>query len=224
MATWGEDFADAMGSFGLAVPGTLEAGEAFEFISSLKEYVDTIEQDTPAVEVMAALSGVAGAVAVTGAGVVLVEAAAFAVGMTIATYLAALLVSALYASAKQGWDYLSAPIDLEKLREWAKEFEAPVLDLPVTEAPSWYPTTHTEPVEAPPAPPPYPGHVIKCDSTDTDSVERIQQVLEVLGYEVSVDGDFQDETKTAVEAFQADQGLEVDGEVGKDTWKALFGS
>ncbi len=86
-------------------------------------------------------------------------------------------------------------------------------------------------------PPDYPGHLIKIDSEDTDSVELIQQRLRDLGYPRSstdsrpleVDRQFGADTFSAVELFQArhtglsGQPLTVDGTVGSDTWGALFG-
>jgi len=44
-----------------------------------------------------------------------------------------------------------------------------------------------------------------------------------LKYDVGpVDGVFGPKTEAAVKAFQTDQGLVVDGIVGRNTWKALF--
>jgi hypothetical protein len=86
-------------------------------------------------------------------------------------------------------------------------------------------------------PPDYPGHLIKLDSDDEDSITLIQQRLRDLGYPRSasdsrpleVDGQFGADTFGAVELFQArhssllGQPLNVDGVVGSDTWGALFG-
>ncbi|MEW2634626.1 peptidoglycan-binding domain-containing protein [Streptomyces sp. NPDC048389] len=38
-----------------------------------------------------------------------------------------------------------------------------------------------------------------------------------------MDGEFGEDTMSAVKLFQSDKGLLVDGEVGPDTWKALRG-
>lgn len=48
-------------------------------------------------------------------------------------------------------------------------------------------------------------------------MERVQQVLEIRGnkWGLGPAGD-------AVKASQLDRGLEVDGEVGPDTWQTLF--
>lgn len=60
-----------------------------------------------------------------------------------------------------------------------------------------------------------------------DAVERLQHSLTRLGYHdasgrvLSADGDFGSRTREAVEAFQRDRGLDVDGRVGRDTHAAL---
>lgn len=54
-------------------------------------------------------------------------------------------------------------------------------------------------------------------------VEKLQQALILSGHlaEGQADGKFGSITETAVRAFQAAQGLSVDGICGKDTWAAL---
>lgn len=59
-----------------------------------------------------------------------------------------------------------------------------------------------------------------------DDVKALQERLIELGYgkylgKWGADGDFGRATEDAVEAFQDDHGLEVDGEVGPKTWAAL---
>lgn len=55
-----------------------------------------------------------------------------------------------------------------------------------------------------------------------DEVIIIQERLLNLGYDVGTpDGLFGDQTQAAVEAFQADYGLAVDGIVGEDTWRVI---
>jgi len=54
-------------------------------------------------------------------------------------------------------------------------------------------------------------------------VAAIQVRLNALGYEVSPDGDFGPMTTQAVKTFQRDRGLESDGIVGDQTYRALMG-
>lgn len=68
----------------------------------------------------------------------------------------------------------------------------------------------------------YPGHIIQEGDSGQD-VKDIQSRLKTLGYNVgSVDGIFGPDTKSAVEVFQQNYGLEVDGKVGPDTWLGIF--
>lgn len=53
-------------------------------------------------------------------------------------------------------------------------------------------------------------------------VTLIQSILVCHGFDISVDGDFGDETDKAVRAFQARNNLTVDGIVGKNTFNCLF--
>ena len=58
---------------------------------------------------------------------------------------------------------------------------------------------------------------------DGQEVLAIQKRLVELNYSVSIlDGDFGQETEAAIKRFQADKGLEVDGVVGAETYKALM--
>lgn len=82
----------------------------------------------------------------------------------------------------------------------------------------------------PPAPPPYPGRVLRQDRHG-DDVKTLQLRLVALGIAApgSADGDFGEKTEWAVRQFQAravDEAgspLEIDGVVGPRTWRALFG-
>ena len=60
-----------------------------------------------------------------------------------------------------------------------------------------------------------------------EAVEAVQRILSTYGYHLGnnnpYDGKFQKLTDAAVREFQADHGLTVDGEVGEETWKKLFG-
>ncbi len=57
-------------------------------------------------------------------------------------------------------------------------------------------------------------------STGAD-VERLQSDLRTLGYDVTADGDYGDQTREQVEAFQVDTGLDPDGLVGPRTRQAI---
>ncbi|MDT3444335.1 MULTISPECIES: peptidoglycan-binding protein [unclassified Pseudofrankia] len=60
-------------------------------------------------------------------------------------------------------------------------------------------------------------------ATYLDAVRQLQQKLASLGYTVGVDGYFGPQTNGVVRAYQASHGLLVDGVVGPQTHKALFG-
>jgi hypothetical protein len=53
-------------------------------------------------------------------------------------------------------------------------------------------------------------------------VRKCQQLLNLHGYNVAVDGDFGPGTEKAVKEFQASSGLTADGIVGNNTWNALM--
>ena len=57
-----------------------------------------------------------------------------------------------------------------------------------------------------------------------DSVRGLQQRLNDIGYNVSVDGNFGSGTCAAVKACQRKNGLSDDGVVGPNTWAALWAS
>lgn len=54
-------------------------------------------------------------------------------------------------------------------------------------------------------------------------VKFLQQQLVKQGYEIRIDSDFGPNTQKAIEAFQYESGLTVDGIVGTYTWRALLG-
>ena len=54
-------------------------------------------------------------------------------------------------------------------------------------------------------------------------VKQIQTALAALGYKVTVDGNFGNQTATAVKAFQKKNSLATDGVVGPVTWAKLSG-
>lgn len=53
------------------------------------------------------------------------------------------------------------------------------------------------------------------------AVRRLQEALKAAGFSLEIDGDFGARTEAAVRDFQRKKGLDVDGVVGDDTWKAL---
>jgi N-acetylmuramoyl-L-alanine amidase len=68
----------------------------------------------------------------------------------------------------------------------------------------------------------YPHRLLRRGSYES-AVGDVQRKLRALGYPVSVDDDFGPGTDEAVRKFQRKAGLDVDGAVGRDTWRALFG-
>lgn len=52
-------------------------------------------------------------------------------------------------------------------------------------------------------------------------VRSLQCLLRADGYDIAADGVFGPPTEAAVRAFQSRRGLDVDGSVGPNTWRAL---
>ncbi|WP_106477723.1 N-acetylmuramidase domain-containing protein [Phytohalomonas tamaricis] len=65
--------------------------------------------------------------------------------------------------------------------------------------------------------------VLKYGDSDKD-VRRLQKLLIANGYDVKLNGAFNEETERAVEVFQEDHRLVCDGVVGPKTWAALSGA
>ncbi|MBR1859705.1 MAG: peptidoglycan-binding protein, partial [Selenomonadaceae bacterium] len=61
---------------------------------------------------------------------------------------------------------------------------------------------------------------LSIDSTGEDVV-ILQQKLKDIGYTISVDGVFGEETKSVVEQFQRDNKITVTGIVNEQTWRKL---
>lgn len=62
--------------------------------------------------------------------------------------------------------------------------------------------------------------IVQPSSTGAD-VERLQRDLSQLGYQVGVNGEFDQATENAVKKFQQDHNLTVDGIVGPQTGRQL---
>ena len=54
-----------------------------------------------------------------------------------------------------------------------------------------------------------------------EQVKKLQQELNKYGYKLDVDGQFGTKTQAAVRDYQKNNGLSVDGIVGKNTWGKL---
>jgi N-acetyl-anhydromuramyl-L-alanine amidase AmpD len=81
----------------------------------------------------------------------------------------------------------------------------------------------------PPAPPAddWKGKVLAMLTTlrlgtENRDVKRAQALLNIFGYGLKEDGDYGPITKGAVESFQTRYGLDRDGVVGPNTWRALL--
>ena len=68
-----------------------------------------------------------------------------------------------------------------------------------------------------------PGPMYKGD--ENSDVKKLQQALQILGYyNGRIDGEYGNETASAVKSYQKKNGLEADGFAGKQTVAKLFGS
>ncbi|MEM7007772.1 MAG: N-acetylmuramidase family protein [Thermodesulfobacteriota bacterium] len=63
---------------------------------------------------------------------------------------------------------------------------------------------------------------IRRNTTKSDSVVLLQNLLIKAGYDISADGDFGPITEAAVKDFQKKNKLVVDGIVGQKTWRTLL--
>jgi carboxyl-terminal processing protease len=64
------------------------------------------------------------------------------------------------------------------------------------------------------------GETLEFDSV-SPRIENAQRILNTLGNDLRTDGYFDDETKTAVEAFQSENSLEVSGVIDAPTASKL---
>lgn len=73
---------------------------------------------------------------------------------------------------------------------------------------------------------PHPGnlppHQVLKKGARGETVKILQRKLNLFGGHLVVDGDFGDKTDTSVRNFQKYWKLEVDGIVGRKTWRVLF--
>lgn len=102
---------------------------------------------------------------------------------------------------------------LNKLWAWLVEFfKAKTPELP----PATEPTKPAEPVEHVP-------ETIRIERGQTGpAVAAIQNKLKEIGYAISVDGDFGEETERVVKQFQAENSIGQTGVVGPQTYAALM--
>src|SRR5687768_8618532 len=65
--------------------------------------------------------------------------------------------------------------------------------------------------------------ILENPTYNSEWVKYLQTMLtDVMEPPTAIDGDFLDKTEAAVRAFQSMNGLTVDGDVGPDTWAALY--
>ncbi|MEO8695738.1 MAG: hypothetical protein ABI658_19625, partial [Acidimicrobiales bacterium] len=114
MTTWSEDFAHSLDSLGLPHPADLDPGAIAAVIYQLGKAAQVSEAVTVG-EIIAA-----GAVS---------EALAAAAGLSASFYVGALIGAAIYASAHQGWDFLTSGPNLMEIYEMYKP-QVAVINLP----------------------------------------------------------------------------------------------
>ncbi|MCD7748706.1 MAG: peptidoglycan-binding protein, partial [Oscillospiraceae bacterium] len=66
-----------------------------------------------------------------------------------------------------------------------------------------------------------PAHTVLKKGSAGQEVRYLQRLLTENGHTLETDGKFGTKTRAAVKAYQTEQGLEVDGIVGPQTWAAL---
>jgi len=109
----------------------------------------------------------------------------------------------------------------DDLRDWAW--------VSATASPAPHDEGHTTPAPQTPATPPgkvthvepYPGIMLRRGARGL-LVRRVQERLVVLRWDIRVDGDFGSATEASVRGVQRRHDLEVDGVIGRNTWRALF--
>lgn len=97
--------------------------------------------------------------------------------------------------------------------------------IPSATTPPLTPSVQAAPTSPTPAAPPFGRTLALAEQRQAgDDVRLVQQRLAELGYTQvgPADGVFGPATEAAVRAFQQQQGIDVDGIVGPDTWGRLF--
>lgn len=90
---------------------------------------------------------------------------------------------------------------------------------------AWSPgTPPIPPTPATSAPVVHPPTQVLKKGMEVPNVRILQRRLNHFGARLATDGDFGDKTLAAVEAFQRNNRLKVDGIVGRNTWRALYKS
>lgn len=207
MTTWSEDFAHSLDSLGLPHPADLDPGAIAQLIHDLGDAIKLSGAGLTVGELIAA-----GAVS---------EALTAAAGLSASFYIGALIGAAIYASAKQGWDFLTSGINLQELYEQYKA-QVPVINLPppTEEVSTSYQQTAKD--DAPP-PLPFPGQDLYDGCADAASTWAVQERLVQLGYvPLTVDGKYGPKTAAVVAWYQGNNDLKTDGIVGPKTWAKLF--
>jgi Putative peptidoglycan binding domain len=63
---------------------------------------------------------------------------------------------------------------------------------------------------------------LEQEGSTGEDVKTVQYLVTAHGHSTTVDGNYGPNTKAAVQAFQASQGLSADGKVGNQTWPKLI--
>ena len=119
-------------------------------------------------------------------------------------------------------DGVAGPSTWQKLLPSPDEVTAISSAAPIS-TPAPAPAAQALPAPESPAQPKQPlGPPVLRLEAEGPAVAQLQRELQTLGYYTGdIDGGFGEQTKAAVEAFQTDQQMFVDGVVGKATWDAL---
>lgn len=101
---------------------------------------------------------------------------------------------------------------LYNMRYWTKHGKLPYLEYEKTEATKT--SKKTVRVEL---------LTLRKGDKGNEQIKTVQRILKSLGYyKMEIDGSFGNGTKNAVEDFQAENSIDIDGVVGGDTWNAIL--